>query len=644
MTVGMRAVRKARPGARVALRIMATTDLHAHLRAYDYYRDRDIDTAGLTRTASLIRAARAEVADAVLLDNGDFLQGTPLGDVHASGRAGEAGAQEAEPHPVIAAMNAIGYDAVTLGNHEFDYGLDFLTRTLTGARFPAVVANVARRLGPSAAADDLMFPPYVLIPRRLHDAEGRPHDLTIGVIGFTPPQVMMWNRDKLHGRCAVRHPVEAAQAWVPAMRAAGADVVIALSHGGFGPDPGDGHERAGENASADLAALDGIDAVIAGHVHEVFPSAGAEPHPAADSRSGTVHGKPAVMAGLWGSHLGLIDLDLHHDDTRWSVASSRSEARAIAMRAGCGALTALARDDPALADLVAPAHARTLSFTRRTAGRSPVALHSYFAAIGVDTAARAVMRAQAWAVRKHLASTPYANLPVLSAASAFKAGGRGGPDYYTDIAPGPMTLRDLSDLYVFSNTVLALRVTGAELRGWLERAASVYNTISKGTRDAPLLNPEHPLYMLDAIDGLDYRIDLSAPPRYDVKGCVTDPTHGRIHDLTHRGAPVYDDESFVLACNSHRGLGGGQFPGSGADRVLLHTQEAMRDMILRHVAVGGLDALPAAPLFRFAPMPGTSVLFATGPGALAHAPDVPVPGLTHTGCDGAGFVRFRLAL
>ncbi len=639
MTAGMRSPLQVTSRPRVALRIMATTDLHAHLLAYDYYRDRAIDTAGLSRTASLIRAARAEVADALLLDNGDFLQGTPLGDVHADDR--NAGA---DPHPVIAAMNAVGFDAVTLGNHEFDYGLDFLRRTMDGARFPVVLANVVRRLGPSAATDDTLFPPYALIPRRLHDATGRPHDLTIGVIGFTPPQIMQWNRDQLQGRCTVRCAVDAARGWVPVMRAAGADVVVALSHGGFGPEAGDGGSGAGENASADLAALDGIDAVIAGHVHEVFPSAGPEPHPAADSRSGTVHGKPAVMAGLWGSHLGLIDLQLEHDGTRWRVARSRSEARAIARRGAEGAPTALASDDPDLAELAAPAHARTLAFTRRTAGHSPVALHSYFAAIGYDTAARAVMRAQSWTVRAQLAGTPHADLPVLSAASAFKAGGRGGPDYYTDIAPGPMTLRDLSDLYVFTNTVLALRVSGSELRAWLERAASVYKTIRPGARDAALLDPAYPLYLLDAIEGLDYRIDLSAAPRYDVKGAVTAPGNARIRDLAHDGAPVRDDDAFILACNSHRGLGGGHFPGSGPERVVLHTQEAMRDMILRHVAAGGLGALPATPLFRFAPMPGTSVMFATGPGALAHAPDVPVPGLDHAGRDDTGFDRFRLAL
>jgi 2',3'-cyclic-nucleotide 2'-phosphodiesterase/3'-nucleotidase len=348
------------------------------------------------------------------------------------------------------------------------------------------------------------------------------------------------------------------------------------------------------------------------------------------------------MPGLWGSHLGVIDLALERANGRWAIAASRSEARPIAARDENGAIKALTGEDQALAGLVAPAHDRTLGVTRREVAHSPVGLHSYFAPIGVDTAARAVMRAQAWAVRAAIRGTPQAGLPVLSAASAFKAGGRGGPDFFTDVAPGPMTMRDLSDLYLYTDSVVALHVTGADLRGWLERAASVFNHVPLGAREVPLLDTDHPVYLLDAIDGLEYGIDLAAPPRFDVQGHVRDPDAWRVRALAFGGKPVEDADRFILACNSHRGLGGGRFPGSGAANLVIETAEPMRDTILRFVTAGGLGDLPCEPLFRLSAAPGSSVSFSSGPGARAHLGDVPFEGLAERGKAQDGFLRFEL--
>ena len=214
----------------VHLRLIETTDLHLHLLPYDYYADRPWAGVGLASAARLIEAARAEAPNSLLFDNGDFLQGTPMGDYVAQERGLRAG----DLHPIMAAMNALNYDAITLGNHEFNYGLDFLLRTLQGARFPVVSSNLMTRRGSDARADRTLVKPYVLLDRLVADENGYRHPLRIGVIGFAPPQVVDWDNHALDGRLQARDIVETAQAWVPEMREAGADIVVALAHTGIG--------------------------------------------------------------------------------------------------------------------------------------------------------------------------------------------------------------------------------------------------------------------------------------------------------------------------------------------------------------------------------------------------------------------------
>ena len=633
--------------AHISLRLLATTDLHGALLSYDYFRDQPAPGYGLSRTAALIQNARAEASNSILLDNGDFLQGSLMSDLFAQ----PGTLADTDTHPVIAAFNALGYDAVTIGNHEFDYGVPFLERVLRDADFQVVLSNLSHA-APRGAAQATLFQPYTLLDRTVVDAAGQRHAITLGVIGFTPPQVLNWNHDQLAHRFCADHPVATARALVPRMRAEGADIVIALSHGGLGsprlaPDPDSGLKWGsddGENASAALAMLDGIDAVVAGHVHQVFPSMAPPLHPKADPDAGTIQGTPAVMPGLWGSHLGVIDLTLEHRDGRWIVRSGTAAARPLVVRDDTGAIENTVHEDPALTAVVAPAHVRTLEYTRTRIGDSPLPLHSYFSSIGVDHAARAVMRAQSQAVTRAVAGTPLDQLPILSAASAGKAGGLGGPENYTDIPPGPIRLRDLVDLYGFGNVVVALIVTGAELRDWLDRATALYNRIDAGNDGALLLGAQSPSYLLDAIDGLDYRVALDRTPRFDPGGRVQTPGTSRIVDLRHRGTPVADDAQFLLACTSHRAHGGGTYPATGPDRVTLDTGIPVRDALTRFVVDDGLASMPRTPLFGFAPLGGTRVSFRAGPGALKHLAELPNIPITDLGLDQDGFSRLSITV
>ena len=245
------------------LRIMETTDIHVHVLPYDYYADEAVDTLGLARTASLIEAVRAESTNSLLLDNGDLYQGNPMGDFIAYERG-----VEGQLHPVTKAMNALGFDASTLGNHEFNYGLDFLAGCLAGAEFPFVSANVVTKAGATPDQDETLVPPYVILDRTLTDGAGEEHPIRIGVIGFAPPQIVEWDRKNLEGRVTARDIVETAEAWVPKMRAEGAQLVVALCHSGIGEAE---HVPMQENAAIPLAGVEGIDVVLTGHQHLVFP-------------------------------------------------------------------------------------------------------------------------------------------------------------------------------------------------------------------------------------------------------------------------------------------------------------------------------------------------------------------------------------
>ncbi len=627
---------RAAPG-QAHLRIMATTDLHVHVYSWDYYADRPCETVGLARTAALARAARAEAANAVFVDNGDFLQGNPLGDFIAY----ERGLEDGAPHPVIAAMNAAGIEAATIGNHEFNYGLDFLTGALAGAAFPVVSANLVTRRGADPRADRLLVPPYAILDRQITDGAGRHHALKIGVIGLAPPQVTVWDRHHLDGRLTARDMVEAAAAWVPQMREAGAEIVVALAHCGIGEAE---HREGMEHAAIPLARLPGIDAIVLGHSHLVFPGPGFDATGAVDPVAGTICGKPAVMPGFWGSHLGVIDLMLERGAGGWRVIAQGAAARPIASgppgsHAGPPADTVAEVLDAARDD-----HEAALAYVRRAVGRTRVPLHSYFALVGDDPSVRIVAEAQRDYVARMLAGTEHAGLPVLSSAAPFKTGGRGGPENYTDVAAGPLAIRNVADLYIYPNKIRAVRVTGAELRDWLERAAGVFRRVEPGRADQPLIAPEFASYNFDVIAGVSYEIDLSQPAKFGPAGELADPAAHRITALTHAGRPVADDDVFAVATNSYRAGGGGNFPGTGTEAVILEGPDTNRDVLLRYVSERDEVDAPGPPAWRFRPLPGTSVLFETGPRGAGHAGRLGGLAIEPLGETLEGFLRFRINL
>ena len=259
----------------------------------------------------------------MLVDNGDLLQGNPMGDYIAY----ERGMKDGDLHPMIKGMNPLGYECSTLGNHEFNYGLAFLDKVLAGANFPFVCANLGGPAGRRSARGRAF--PEALRHRRKDDQGRRrrgapdPHRAH----RLRAAQIMIWDARNLAGKAMTRDIVKAGQAWVPQMKEEGAEIVIALSHSGMGPI------NRGEHGERLVPA--GRRRRHRRRLHR--PPASRFPR-TEDSRArgldaeGHVERQAGVMGGFWGSHMGLVDLLLERDGGKWRVGSATTEARPIFKR------------------------------------------------------------------------------------------------------------------------------------------------------------------------------------------------------------------------------------------------------------------------------------------------------------------------
>ena len=595
------------------LRLIATSDLHMHLIPFDYLHERRDAPRGLVALAPEIARARAECAASLLCDTGDFLQGSPLAD--------EIALRRIRPHPMIQTFNALRYDAVTLGNHDFEYGLSYLQDVLADA-VPAVVsANL--RTGPATT----LVRPWQIVDRAVVCSDGATRPLRVGVIGFAPPQIPTWSADVLQDAVQADDILAAARTHLPQIRRAGADIVVALCHGG----PVAGAEVCHmENAALQLARLPGIDAVLMGHMHGLFPGPGFDGIAEVDAARGTLAGKPAVMAGSRGQALGVMDLILESapDDEGWRIVDHRAAVRPAPATPARG--TALMRS---LRQVLSVPHAATLERLRQPLGRTDRPISTYFAALGLDDSGPLLAQVQIAAIRAKLVGTPFADLPVLASTAPFHAGGHGGPHHYLDIPAGPLRVRDCAAIVPFDNPVCAVLRRGWQVMQWLERSSAFFQTLRPDLAAQQLLNPLVAPYHFDTIHGLSYVIDLTADP---AAFC------GRIRDVTLDGRPMADDDLCIVATNSYRARGGGGLVVAEPSDILHTTRRGLRSLLM-DALTDGVTVPPAAPCaWSFAPVPGASALVPSSPAARTCLPGLPHVTFDHLQPD--GFAAYRVAL
>lgn len=611
---------KAADAPQVKLQILETTDLHANMMDYDYYSDKATTSYGLARTAQLIKKHREDSKkNTILVDNGDTIQGSPLGEY-----INKNPDQFPDGLPIYKTLNTLGYDAGTVGNHEFNYGLDFLNKSLEAADFPIVNANVMKTDG------SYYFDPYEIVEKEVTDESGNKQTIKIGYTGFAPPQIMTWDKANLEGKVVANDIVASAQKVIPEMQKAGADLIVVLAHTGIVP-----HEQAAgaENAVYDLATkVPGIDAIVSGHQHGLFPSDDYTGDKI-DSKKGTINGVPVVMAKNWGSHLGVIDLTLQKGDNGWEVTDSQSTAESI---------ESVGSADTEITETIKNAHEKTLEYVRKPVGQTEAPINSFFALVQDDPSIQIVTDAQKWYTKKAMANSKFKDLPVLSAGAPFKAGGRNGAGYYTNIPKGNLAIKNVGDLYLYDNTLYVLKLTGAQIKEWLEMSAGQFNQIDPTKSEAqPLINDSFPTYNYDVIDGVTYQIDVTQPAKYNSDGEVADADASRIKNLQYDGKPIDPNQEFLVASNNYRASGGGNFPNIGTDKVVHASTVENRQVLIDYITEQKTINPSADGNWSFAPVNGdVAVSFESSPAAKAFAGD----SISYVGEGENGFARYSMNL
>lgn len=552
------------------LKILSTTDIHTAFNDYNYYTDTKDEKSGLVRIATIIKEQRKEAGkkNTLLLDNGDFIQGTPLGDYLARVKKLKKG----ETYLGVEILNYLKYDAATLGNHEFNYGLPYLKNVLKNANYPYVSSNVL-----TYGKKKPFIKPYVILNRKIKTTDGNEKTIKIGIIGAVAPQITTWDSANLDKKIISKDIVSQIKKYVPEMKKKGADIIIALSHSGMGEEKA---ENMGENVSYQVSKIKGIDLIIAGHSHKAFPADNYKEIKNVDIEKGTVNEKPFNISGSYADALGVTDITISNDDGKWKIIDSTTKNIPVYDKEKQKSVPA----DKEVKKILEKDHKNVLKYIRSSIGTTKSPITSFFALSQDDSSIQLINNAQIWYAKEKIKGTKYENLPVLSAAAPFKAGGRGGADYYTNIPEGTLAIKNMADLYVYPNTLYILKITGKDLREWLERSAGQFNKIDPTKNEKQMLiNNEFPTYNFDVIDGVTYKIDITQDSKYDRDGKLINPDAKRIVDLMHNGKDVQDNQEFLIVTNNYRAGGGGNFPNININRSVFASPDENRQVVMDYI-------------------------------------------------------------
>ena len=497
----------------VEIVVASTTDVHGRLRRWNYFEATPDPQHSLAAAATIIDSIRAAHPGLTLLvDAGDLFQGNPLTYLAARRSA-------RPPHPVMAAMSVMRYDAAAVGNHEFNYGVPALRRALGHANFPFLAANVYQRDGTRA------FPAFTLAARG---------PLTIGIIGATTPGSAVWDRDVLAGALEFRDIVPEVRLAVDTARSRGADIVVVVMHAGLTGAASYDTASTGlpsENVAARLAhEVRGIDLIVFGHSHREL----------ADT---VVAGVRLMQPKNWARSVGVATLTAVRSPSGWGVM--RSAGRLVS--------TSGWAEDPAVLAVSERAHRRAVAFAAESIGTTPVAWRGDSARITDTPLIDFILEVQRSASGARLAST---------AAFSLDAG----------LDSGAISVAEVARLYPYENTLKAVRLTGRQLRDYLEYSARYFG--QSGT-DEPAVDPRVPGFNFDIVAGATYTIDVSKP------------AGSRITRLEVDGVPVAEADTFTMALNNYRQSGGGGYAMLAGAPVVYEGGEEIRQLLIDAVRAAG---------------------------------------------------------
>ncbi len=522
---------------RAWLTILSTTDLHGNILPVDYYTNK-ADARGLAKVATLIKAARKEnPAGTLLLDSGDTIQGTPLEYFHNK-------KNNAPPDPMMLAMSALKFDALAVGNHEYNFGLTVLEKARREAKFPWLSANTYKK-----GTDETYHQPYLV--KELNGVR-------VGVIGLTTPGVPFWeNRENFTG-LEFREPLTEARKWVTTLREKErVDLIVIAMHMGLEADLRTGETSPGQVTNENMALaiarrVEGIDLILLGHTHREVPSllinsesvsqtvTAGMPAPA-DAASRFVNGVLLTQANYWGRHLARADVYLARDDSgRWRVTAKSARTMAVSEQT---------ETDEEIAKLAEPYDRETQTWLARVIGESGAELTAADARFRDTAILDLIQRVQLEAGKADVSMVasfnPQARLPK-----------------------GAVTVRDIAGLYIYENTLVVLEVTGQVLRDALEHSAKHFRAYEAGRQPAELVDEKIPAYNFDIAEGVTYDLDLRKP------------FGSRIQNLRFRGQPLDPARKLKLATNNYRVNGGGGYTMfKGAPEVYRSSTE-IRELII----------------------------------------------------------------
>jgi 2',3'-cyclic-nucleotide 2'-phosphodiesterase/3'-nucleotidase len=511
---------------RAWITIVSTTDLHGNVLPVDYYTNKP-DARGLAKAATIIRAARKEnPAGTLLLDSGDTIQGTPLEYVHNK-------MNNAPPDPMMLAMNALQYDAMAVGNHEYNFGLKVFEKARNEARFPWLSANTYKK-----GTNDTAYQPYLV--KELNGVR-------VGILGLTTAGIPTWENKENYAGLEFREPVAEAKKWVDILRnKERCDLVVVAMHMGLEEDVRTGEVLPGqaphENEGVAIAEqVKGIDVILLGHTHREVSDL-------------VINGVLLTQANAWGRHVARADVYLDRDEKgRWRIAAK--SARTIQ-------ITDRTEVDAEIAKLAEPYDRETQSWLSRVIGESPAELSadqgSFRDTAILDLVQRVQMDAGKADVSMVANFNPRARLPK-----------------------GAITVRDIAGLYIYENTLVVIEVTGQQLKDALEHSAEYFLPFAPGKTPAQLVNEKIPGFNYDIAEGVSYDLDL------------TKPTGQRIQNLRFRGQPLNPAQKLRLATNNYRVNGGGGYTMYKNAPEVFRSSEEIREMIIDWVTEH--KSVPAEP-------------------------------------------------